>query len=449
MSPQDRKMPMMNLIMPLQHIGGHIASWAHPSSWSNTVMNYGQMLEYARIAERAKLDALFIADQNSVIEMDKRALFEAVTPWARPAAFEPLTLLSALSRDTSHIGLVATANTTYDEPYLVARRFASLDHLSNGRSGWNIVTGSFDVDALNFNMTEPPSKADRYARAREFYDVACGLWESWADDAFPEDVEAGMYLDATRVREINHNGRFFQVKGPLNVSRPAQGKPVIFHAGQSPAGRDMAAYSADCVFCVASDKESAMALRTDIHRRAVAIGRDPASIRIMPGASVLPCETIEEVRAIEAELAALISPELGTTYLGQVMNMDLSGFPIDGPMPIAEGDIEGLESFRTAVSAMAQREGLTLRQTYQKVLPGLGHFVMHGTVKDVADTMEDWYRSGACDGFMMVPPLLPLGLEKITDLLIPELQRRGLFRTEYSGGTLRERMGLPIPASSW
>jgi alkanesulfonate monooxygenase SsuD/methylene tetrahydromethanopterin reductase-like flavin-dependent oxidoreductase (luciferase family) len=252
------------------------------------------------------------------------------------------------------------------------------------------------------------------------------------------------------VREINHQGRFFQVKGPLNVARPVQGKPVIFHAGQSPAGRELAAYAADCVFSMATDKESAIAFRTEMRERAAAFGRDPDSIRILPGASILPGETIEEVRSLQAELAALISPELGTTYLGQILHMDLAGYPIDGPMPVVpEGDVVGMGTFRRTVSDMAQREGLTLRQTYQRVLPAVGNFVFHGQTGDVADMMEDWYRSGACDGFIVGPPILPLGLQKIADLLIPELQRRGLFRTEYEGETLRERMGLPTPPRAW
>lgn len=441
---------MMNLVAALVTTGASLQSWRHPRAFANSVMNYDQMLECARIAEGARMDAVFLFDQNAVIEMENRALFESATPWSRPVAFEPLTLLAALARETSDIGLVSTANTTYDQPFLVARRFASLDYLSGGRAGWNIVTGAFDIEARNFNVDEPPSKAERYARAREFYEVADGLWDSWADDAFPEDRETGVYLNADRVRTLDHEGTFFKVRGPLNVARPVQGKPVIFHAGQSEAGRDLAAYAADCVFGLATDKASAIVFRADIRERAARFGRDPNSIRILPGLSPFVGETHEEVRSMERELGALISPALGVHFLSGIVSMDLSGHAIDGPMPeLPPADIVGVESIRKNIGEMAAREKLTLRQTYERLVPSLGHMVARGTPAEVADLMEDWYRSGACDGFIVSGPIMPYGLTQFADLVVPELRRRGLFRSEYEGSTLRENLGLPVPASSW
>jgi N-acetyl-S-(2-succino)cysteine monooxygenase len=253
-----------------------------------------------------------------------------------------------------------------------------------------------------------------------------------------------------RVRTLNHQGRFFQVRGALNVARPIQGKPVIFHAGQSEAGRDLVAYAADCVFSFATDKHSGIAFRQDMRDRAARLGRDPDSLRILPGISILVAETIGEVRRLEQELGALITPAPGRQLLSTLISMDLNDYPVDEPMPqLPEADIVGMETVRRSIAEMVAREKLTLRQTYERVVPGLGLFVVNGEPDTVSDVMEDWYSTGACDGFVLVPPVMPASLQSFADLVVPELQRRGIFRTEYEGKTTRQIMGLPIPPSIW
>ncbi|MEZ3159585.1 LLM class flavin-dependent oxidoreductase [Microbacterium sp. BWT-B31] len=440
---------MLNLMTGLGSLGGHLGGWRHPKAWRGTHLNLDHHIKAAQLAERGKFDILFLADGNAVRQMDKPALFEANSPSDRPSVFEPLTLLSAISQHTNSIGLLATATTTYDEPYLLARRFASLDHLSNGRACWNIVTGSYPGDALNFSRDEHVEKATRYERAGEFVEVAKGLWNSWDDGAFIEDRESGRYLDASRVHTLHHEGPHFQVKGPLNIARPPQGFPVLFLAGQSEAGRDLAARHADCVFSVAGTIENGRAYRDDMMARLDAYDRAPETLRVIPGASVYVAESEAEADDLYEELQSLISPALGVPYLSKLVEMDLSGYDVDGPLPDLSGDVVGIVSFRKTIAEMAAKEGLTIRQTYERVLPSMGHVLFKGTAVTVADQIEEWYRTGACDGFNIGGPVMPLGLESIVELLIPELQRRGLFRTEYTGRTLRENMGLPTPRNPY
>jgi FMN-dependent oxidoreductase (nitrilotriacetate monooxygenase family) len=415
---------MMNLMTGLLGLGGHLGGWRHRDAWTDNVMNLDHAIETARTAERGKFDLLFLADGNAVRQMDKPALFAANSPSDRPAVFEPVTLLAAIAQYTRHIGLLATATTTYDEPYLVARRFASLDHLSKGRACWNIVTTSYPDDALNFSRTEHVARGLRYERAREFVQVAKGLWDSWADDAFIQDRATGRFLDPTRVHVLNHQGKHFQVKGPLNVARCPQGYPLLFSAGQSEEGRELAAQHADCLFAVTNTKAAGQAFYADIKGRLDKYGRRPDALRILPGAAAFVGHSEAEADELYEELQALIAPELGVPYLSKLVEMDLSPFPIDGKLP-----------------------DLTIRQTYERVLPSMGHVVFKGDAKQVADQMEDWYTSNACDGFNITMPVMPRSLNDFVTLVIPELQRRGLFRTEYEGETLREVMGLPVPVN--
>lgn len=440
---------MLNLMTGLGNLGGHLAGWRHPSAWRKTHLNLEQNIRVAQLAERGRFDLLFLADGNAVRQLDKPALFEANSPSDRPSVFEPVTLLAAIAQHTRSIGLLATATTTYDEPYLLARRFASLDHLSAGRACWNIVTGSYPGDALNFSREEHVGRATRYERSEEFVQVTKGLWDSWADDAFIEDVESGRYLDAARVRELRHEGPHFQVKGPLNIGRMPQGYPVLFLAGQSEQGRDLAAKHADCVFSVSGDIETGRRFRSDLHERLDAYDRTPDSLRVLPGASVYVAESLAEVDDLYEELQSLITPAVGVEYLSKLAEQDLRGLDVDGPMPDLSEDVVGIASFRKNIDRMAKAEKLTIRQTYERVLPSMGHVLFKGTPDMVADQIEEWYRSGAADGFNISAPVMPLGLERIVDLLIPELQRRGLFRTEYQGQTLRERMGLPTPRNAF
>ncbi len=436
---------MMNLMTGLLGLGGHLGGWRHKHSWTDQVMNLDHAIQLAQTAERGKFDLLFLADGNAVRQMDKPALFAANSPSDRPATFEPLTLLTAVSQHTSSIGLLATATTTYEEPYSLARRFASLDHVSKGRACWNIVTTSYPEDSRNFSLSEHVAKDIRYDRAREFVAVAKGLWDSWAEDAFIQDQATGQFLDPGRVHTLNHVGRHFSVKGPLNVARMPQGWPVLFLAGQSEDGRELAAQHADCVFAVADTKPAAQAFYADVKARLPRYGRTPDMLRIMPGAGVYVGRTRTEADELFDELQSLISPALGVPYLSKLVEADLSAYPIDGPLPDLSGPTLGIASFRKTIADMAARESLTIRQTYQRVLPSMGHTVFKGNPTDIADEMEDWYTSQAADGFNVNIPVLPRCLDDFVELVTPELQRRGLFRREYQGATLRERMGLPIP----
>ena len=438
---------MMNLMTGILGLGHHLGGWRHRDSWPDTVMNIENAIWIAQEAERGKLDLLFIADGNAVRQMDKPALFAANSPSDRPAVFEPVTMLSAVAMFTRHIGLLATATTTYEEPYLLARKFASLDHLSKGRACWNIVTTSYPGDSVNFGRVEHLGRAERYERAEEFVEVCKGLWDSWAEDAFLQDRQSGRYLDPARVRRLDHVGKHFSVQGPLNVARCPQGYPVMFMAGQSEPGREFAARTADCVFAVTDTKPAAQAFYADVKGRLGRYGRAPESLRIMPGCSVYVGRTAAEADEFYEELNALIAPELGVPYLSKLVEMNLEGLPLDGPMPDLSAETNAISSFRKSIAAMAERDRLTIRQTYQRVLPSMGHTVFKGTGRQVADAMEDWYTSQACDGFNVLVPVLPRGLTDFVDLVVPELQRRGLFRTEYGGRTLREVMGLPVPAN--
>ncbi|GAA4556906.1 LLM class flavin-dependent oxidoreductase [Pseudonocardia xishanensis] len=436
---------MLSLMTTLGGLGSHLGGWRHPRAWTGTAMNLDQQIELARIAERGLFDLLFLADGNAVRQMDKPALFEAVSFSDRPTGFEPVTLMAALAQHTSRIGLLATATTTYEQPWTLARKFASLDHLSGGRACWNIVTSSYPGDSRNFGREDHVPRGERYARASEFVEVCKGLWDSWAPDAFPEDKDSGRYLRADRVRTLDHHGVHFDVAGPLNVARMPQGYPVLFHAGQSEPGRELAARHADCVFSVSGDIKVGRDFATDMRQRAVRHGRAASDIRIYPGATAYVAQSMAEADELFEELQSLISPSVGVPYLSKLVEEDLSGYPVDGPLPDLSGEVSGLSSFRTTIAAMAERDGLTIRETYERVLPTMGHVLFKGTATDVADQMQEWHDSGAADGFLLSAPALPFGLESIVDLLVPELQRRGLYRTAYTGSTLRENLGLPIP----
>ncbi len=347
---------------------------------------------------------------------------------------------------TSHIGLIATSTTTYDEPYHVARRFASLDHLSRGRAGWNIVTTSNEGDSLNFGREDHVPKDQRYERAKEFVDVVTGLWDSWAPDAFIQDRAAGRYLNADRVHVLNHHGKHFNVAGPLNATRPTQGRPVLFHAGQSEGGLDLAARYADCVFTISQSKEKSIQFRAEMKERARAYGRAD-DIRIVPGLAYYVGDTREEADALYADLAAAIPPALGIANLSKMLKMDLSGYSVDDPLPTIEGDVVGINAFRKHLGDLATADRLTIRQTYERALPNLGHAMFKGTGADIAEQMEDWYRSGACDGFLVVAPVMPKGLQDFVDKVVPELKRRGVRPPSYPGRTARENMGLVEPAN--
>jgi FMN-dependent oxidoreductase (nitrilotriacetate monooxygenase family) len=332
---------------------------------------------------------------------------------------------------------------------MVARRFASMDHISKGRAGWNLVTASNAGDALNFGQVEQ-AREDRYARAQEFYEVVAALWDSWADDAFPQDKEKGLYLDPSRVRTIDHEGQHFTVKGPLNISRTPQGRPVVFMAGQSAPGMELAARYADALFGAGTTKQDCIDAYADINGRMARYGRSPDDLKILPGVSVFVGRTAAEAEELYEELQSLISPALGVHYLSKMLVHDLEGLPLDGPLPdrLAEETLGG-SSLRRYIINLARDNKLTLRQTYERTLPALGGPVFKGSPRQVADEMEDWWRSKAGDGFTLLLPVQPRGLSDFVDLVVPELQRRGIFRKEYESTTLRGHLGLPEAPSVW
>jgi N-acetyl-S-(2-succino)cysteine monooxygenase len=440
---------MLSLITGLHSVGNHPAGWRHPDAWTDTVMNLEHMIETAQTAERGRFDSLFISDGNGVQQMGWPELFEANCLTSKPAVFEPVTVLSAIAMHTQHIGLLATATTTYEEPFLLARKFASLDHLSKGRACWNIVTSSNAEDSHNFGKDEHLARYDRYERAREFVEVCKGLWDSWAEDAFLQDKATGKYLDLSKVRVLNHKGKHFKVKGPLNAARCPQGYPVLFSAGQSEPGRELAAFTADCMFCATTTKQQALKFYNDMKGRLEKYGRPPDTMKILPGAVVYVGRTAAEAEEDFQQQQALINPTVGVLNLSHYVAMDLSKYPVDGPFPDLSADTAGGSSRRYAIAEVAKRESLTIRQTYERMLPSFGHPVMKGDGKQVADQIEDWYTSGVCDGFNIHVGYQPKGLANFVDFVVPELQRRGLFRKEYTGKTMRENMGLPTPVNPY
>ena len=420
--------------------GGHVAAWRHPEFRPDRGLELNHYVEAAQLAERGKLDFLFIADSSAIRGSEN---LTSVRRQAHAASFEPLTLLSALAGATRHVGLVATASTSFYQPYTVARQFASLDLMSGGRAGWNLVTSAQDVEAQNHGADGLPPHDERYAQASEFADVVLGLWDSWDDDAIIADRNSGIYFDPLKVHLLNHKGRYYSVRGPLNVMRSAQGRPVLVQAGSSDAGRDLAARTAEVIFTAQRDPASARAFYVALKARAEHFGRQADELLILPGVSVIVGQTPEDAEKKRQELAELVHPEIALSLLRAVIGgFDFSNFPIDGPIPDVP-ETNGPRSRQQLLIDLARREKLTIRELGAVVAESQGHRVLAGSAKQIADDFEEWHSTGAADGFIMTPPLLPDSLGDLTTLLVPELQRRGLFRKEYEAGTLRGNLGLP------
>lgn len=434
---------MLKLSVFMSPTGGHAGGWRHPDAVIDAGFNYDRWVEFAQLIERGKLDMLFLADGNGVNGIENPALLSR-NPITRPVVIEPVSLLSALATATSRVGLVATATTTYDQPFSVARRYAALDWLSKGRAGWNVVTSSNAEDAKNFSRDQHVEHNDRYERAGEFVDVVKDLWDSWADDAFVLDKESGVFLDGEKVRLLDHKGKNFSVRGPLNSARPPQGHPVVVVAGASDSAMELAARTADVIFTVTETKEAAQKFYADVKGRLAKYGRQPDDLKVFPGTAIFVGPTAEDAERSYRELQDLIPEEVGIQLLSKMVGVDLSTSSPDGPLPELPETL-GIRSFRNILEEMSRRDGLTIRQLYQHVLPARGHVLIKGDATQVVDVMEEWYRDKACDGFNIVAPYLPGGLEGIIDLVVPELQRRGLFRTEYEGTTLRDSLGLTRP----
>ncbi|MGO4725079.1 MULTISPECIES: LLM class flavin-dependent oxidoreductase [unclassified Inquilinus] len=419
----------------------HTGAWRYPGAYPDANFNFAHLKRFAQTLERGRFDAFFMADHLAVLNMPIEALKRSHTV----TSFEPFTLLSALAGATEHIGLVATASTTFDAPYHIARRFASLDHISGGRAGWNIVTTSNPDAALNFGLDEHMEHGERYDRAREFYDVVTGLWDSWADDAFIRDVDSGLYFDPAKLHVLNHKGPHLSVRGPLNIARPPQGWPVIVQAGASESGRQLAAETAEMVFAAGSNLAAGQRFYADVKGRMEAIGRDRDHLKILPGAFVVVGDTVEEARAKRAKLDSLVHYESAIASLSIALGVDASGFDPDGLLPPIP-ETNASKSGQQRVLELAEREGLTVRQLAQR-LGGYAGLAFVGTPATIADEMEEWLRTEGSDGFNVMFPYLPGGLDDFVDRVVPELQRRGLFRREYEGTTLRENLGLPRPAN--
>ncbi|MFF0338971.1 LLM class flavin-dependent oxidoreductase [Kribbella sp. NPDC004875] len=424
----------------LMSTGHHEASWRLPESdpFANVKIEHYQ--ELARTAERGKFDSIFFADSPVLIG----------TVGRRPAgALDPTVLLAALAGVTSRIGLIATASTTYNEPYNLARRFASIDHVSGGRAGWNVVTTAGPDAARNFNLADQPAHAERYERAAEFLEVAYKLWDSWQDDAAVADKAEGVWAVQDRVRPIDHVGRHFQVRGPLNLPRSPQGHPLIVQAGSSEDGKGLAARYAEAVFTAQQTLEDAQDFYRDLKARAVALGRDPSEVKILPGIVPVIGSTVAEAERLEHQLDALIRPEYARLQLAKTLRVAPEDLPFDQQLPAElpdEDEIEGAKSRYTLIVSLARREQLTVRELIGRLGGGRGHRTFTGTPEQVADAIQHWFEAGAADGFNIMPPVLPSGLTTFVDEVIPILQSRGLFRTEYSGTTLRDHYGLPRPA---
>lgn len=419
----------------------HTGAWRYPGADPYANFSLEQMRRSIQRLEEAKFDAFFMADHLALLNMPVAALRRSHTV----TSFEPFTLLSALSAVTERIGLVATASTTFDAPYHVARRFASLDHISAGRAGWNVVTTANPDAALNFGYSSHMDHDDRYERAREFVDVVTGLWDSFADDAFIRDVKSGIFVDPARIHPIDHQGPSLQVRGPLNIARPPQGWPVIVQAGASPAGRQLAAETAEVIFGAPPTIEAARSFNADIRSRMAAIGRDPDRLRYLPGAFVVVADSMDEAFERRATLDSLIHYESGIGSLNSMLGFDVSAYDPDGPLPEIP-ETEAGRSQRERMVTLAHEKGLTIRELAQAAGSYAG-FAFVGTATSIADEMQAWRETDASDGFNVMFPWIPGGLDEVVDKLVPELQRRGLFRRDYAGRTLREHLGLPRPSN--
>ena len=428
--------------------GSHSAGWRHPDAVPETDMSFAHYVEMARTAERGLMDCIFFQDTAAV---NGTAALDGGSPW-RPGAGrqvfpEPATLIAALAPMTSHIGLVATATTTYSDPYTLARRFGTIDHISGGRAGWNLVTSQIEDEAGNFGYDRHPDHGHRYERADEFFNVCAGLWDSFGEDAFPRDKQTGVFLDPSQAHILNHVGEHFRVRGPLNLPRCPQGRPVIAQAGSSEPGRALASRIADMIFTAQSVLSEGQAFYREIKDRAAAHGRNPDHVKVMPGFMPIVGRTDVEAQERYGLLQELIDDAIALRLLARLTgDLDIHAYPLDGPLP----DLPPSNAARARqehLVAKARRENLSVRQVARYLGTSLGHQMVVGSPATIADTMQEWLEAGAADGFTLLSPFYPRPLDEFVELVVPELQRRGIYRTAYEGRTLRENLGLPLPES--
>lgn len=442
MSGAARAEKMHLFAMPMG-AGGHIAGWRHPLADAGRLTEVDYYKTVAGIAERGKFDAMFLADAQGFRTIVGKGAF-ARTDLYR---MDPVTLLGALSMTTSRLGLIATLSTSYNEPYSAARRLSTLDHISQGRAGWNVVTSTTQNEAHNFGRDAHFGHAERYARAGEFIEVAKKLWDSWDDDAFVADRAGGNYIDPDKVHAVNHAGTFFKVAGPMTTARSPQGHPVIVQAGSSNDGLALAAATAEAVFTSHPSLPSAKAFYDDLKARVVEAGREAGELKILTAIQPIVAPTREEAERIEAELSDLIHPELAIALLQmQLGGFDLSDHDIDGPLPEIPQS-QGSQGTMKRIVDHAARENLSIIQIARQIAAGRTSKTVTGTAEDVANLLESWFKEGAADGFVIAAPILPDMLARFVDGVVPILQRRGLFRQDYEGATLRDHLGLARPAS--
>ena len=443
MSGQRKQLKLGAYLSP----GGHQAGWRHPDAVPNALMDFELLSRMALTAERGKMDAVFFPDSAGMAgstALDAGDLGR--TKRGRCVYIEPASLLAGLAARTSHIGLIATMTTSYNEPFHVARRFASIDHISGGRAGWNLVTSQIEDESWNFGREKHFDHGARYERAAEFYEVVTGLWDSWDEDAFVLDKENGQYFDAAKVHFLHHQGPHFNVRGPLNVTRSPQGRPVVAQAGSSDVGRDLAARTADLVFTAQLSMSDAQDFYADVKARAARYGRAPDAIKIMPGLTTFIGRTQAEADAKFDWLASMLPDAVAVAALARLTgDVDLMQHDLDGPLPplAPSNSARGRQKMLTDLSDA----GMTIRQIARRFAVGSGHDAIVGTPASIADHMGTWLDAEAADGFNIMSPYLPTPLDEFVDWVIPELQARGLFRTEYEGRTLRENLGLPTPRS--
>lgn len=435
----------MHLNLFIHSRGHHEASWRHPQSTPLSVFDIRYYQDLARKAEAAAFDSIFLADQL--------ALPGDIGQGPR-TGLEPLTVLAALAVSTQRIGLIATASTTYTEPFNLARQFASIDHISGGRVGWNIVTSWLATAAANYSDEGQLSHAERYERGDEYMAVVKGLWDSWAVDAVVDDRAAGVYAKADRIRPVGHKGKHYAVAGPLNLPRTPQGRPVLVQAGSSETGRGFAARHAEAIFTAQLEQETAQAFYADIKSRVADVGRDPDQVVVLPGLSPMVVSGDAEADRIARELGELADPEVGRMRLSSRFGgFDFSHLPLDAPLSREDfPDPETVEAARSRtemVINMVVKDKLSLRQLLARLAGARGHYTFTGTPEHVADIMEAWFRGKACDGFNVMPPLLPSGLETFVAEVVPILRKRGLYRNAYEGETLRSHYGLQLPPSQY
>lgn len=440
MSERARQLHLNAFLMEAGH---HEASWRLPESNPRADFDLDHWIRLARLAESAKFDSLFLADGPALMGTGE---------FRPPGQLEPLTLLTALSQATSRIGLIATVSSTYNEPYNLARRLASVDHVSGGRAGWNIVTSAGADEAANFGLETRPDHARRYARADEFLRIAKALWDSWETAAVLADKSAGRYADPARIHRLDHRGAYFSVAGPLNVERPPQGHPLLVQAGSSEDGKDFAARHAEAIFTAHQTYERAAGFYADIKARTKAAGRDPDTVIVLPGIVPYIGGTEAEARALARQFDELRVPAYGLRQLAAVFETEPDAFELDEPLPVAilaRPKLEGSQSRSDLILELAVRENLTVRQIISRLGGGRGHFEFIGTPEQVADAITDWFEGGAADGFNIMAPALPSGLEAFIEHVLPILRGKGLFREEYEGTTLREHYGLEVPPNQF